>query len=112
LPLNTSTKKCLYLEAHISNALSSVLSAEIKNKVKMEYGWSERANLLWKVLEQMYDSSNSKKSSSSAMKNISSSSRLYDQSQEGQSSSQKEEANLLVWENWTVWFWQNKRYLI
>jgi hypothetical protein len=40
----------------------------------------------------MYSSSNSKKSSSSAMKNISLSSTLYDQSQEGQSSSQKEEA--------------------
>jgi hypothetical protein len=43
------------------------------------------------VLEQMHGSSNSKKSSSSAMKNISSSSTLYDQSQEGQLSSQKEE---------------------
>jgi hypothetical protein len=40
----------------------------------------------------MYDSSNSKKSSSSTTKNISSSSTLYDQSQEGQSSSQKEDA--------------------
>jgi hypothetical protein len=39
----------------------------------------------------MYGSSNRKKSSSSAPKNISSSSTLYDQSQEGQSSSQKEE---------------------
>jgi hypothetical protein len=68
------------------------LSTEIKNEVEMEYGWLERANLLWKVLEQMYGSSNSKKSSSSGMKNISSSSTLYDLSQEGQSSSQKEEA--------------------
>jgi hypothetical protein len=56
----------------------------------MEYGCPERANLLWKVLEQMYGSSNSKKSSSSAPKNISLSSTLFDQSQEGQSSSQKE----------------------
>jgi DNA-binding protein H-NS len=44
------------------------------------------------VFEQMYGSINSKKSSSSATKNISSSSTLYDQSQEGQSSFQKEEA--------------------
>jgi hypothetical protein len=44
------------------------------------------------VLEQMYDSSNSKKSSPSAPKNISSSSTLFNQSQEGQSSSQKEKA--------------------
>jgi hypothetical protein len=40
----------------------------------------------------MYGSSNSKKSSSSALENISSSSILIDQSKEGQSSSQKEEA--------------------
>jgi hypothetical protein len=44
------------------------------------------------VLEQIYGSSNSKKSSSSAPQNISSSFTLFDQSQEGQSSSQKEEA--------------------
>jgi hypothetical protein len=91
-PQTQAQKKCLYLEAHASNALSSALSTEIKNKVEMEYGWPERANLLWKVLEQMYGLSNSKKSSSSAMKNISSSSTLYDMSQEGQSSSQQEEA--------------------
>jgi hypothetical protein len=90
-PQTQVQKKCLYLEAHPSNALSSALSAEIKNKVKMEYGWPERANLLWKVLEQMYGSSNRKKSSSRASRNISSSSTLYDQSQEGQSSFQKEE---------------------
>jgi hypothetical protein len=68
------------------------LSAEIKDEIEMEYGWLERANLLWKVLEQMNGSSNSKKSSSCAPENILSSSTLFDQSQEGQSSSQKEEA--------------------
>jgi hypothetical protein len=62
----------------------------------MEYGWAERANLLWKVLEQMYGSSNSKKLSSTAPKNISSSSTLFDQSQEGQSSSEKEEAKSAI----------------
>jgi hypothetical protein len=67
------------------------LSVEIKDEIKMEYDWLERANLLWKVLEQMYGLSNSKKSSSSALQNISSSYILFDQSQEGQSSSQKEE---------------------
>jgi hypothetical protein len=91
-PQTQAQKKCLYLEAHASNALSSALSTEIKNEVEMEYGWPERANLLWKVLGLMYGSNNSKKSSSSAMKNISSSSTFYDMSQEGQSSSQKEEA--------------------
>jgi hypothetical protein len=55
-PQTQAQKKCLYLEAHASNGLSSALSAEIKNEVKMEYGWPERANLLWKVVEQMYDS--------------------------------------------------------
>jgi hypothetical protein len=63
-------KKCLYLEPHTSNSLSSALSAEIKDEIEIEYGWPERANLLWKVLEQMYDSSNSKKSSSSDPENI------------------------------------------
>jgi hypothetical protein len=51
-------KKCLYLKVHVSNGLSSAFSAEIKNKVEMEYGWPERANLLWKVFEQMYGSRN------------------------------------------------------
>jgi hypothetical protein len=79
-PQTQTQKKYLYLEAHTSNALSSALSAEIKNEVEIEYGWPERANLLWKVLEQMYGSSNSKKSLSSALKNISPSATLYDQS--------------------------------
>jgi hypothetical protein len=66
------------------------LSVERKNEVKIEYGCPERANLLWKVIEQIYGSINSKKSSSSAPENISSSSTLFYQSQEEQSSSQKE----------------------
>jgi hypothetical protein len=86
-------KKCLYLEAHISNALSSVLSVEIKDKIKIEYGLLERANLLWNVLEQIYGSSNSNRSSSSAPENISSSFTYFDQYQEEQSSVQKEELN-------------------
>jgi hypothetical protein len=90
-PQTQAQKKCLYLEAHTSNGLSSALSAEIKDKVEMEYSWPKRANLLWKVLEQMYGSGSSKKSSSCAPENISSSSTLFDQSQERQSSSQKEE---------------------
>jgi hypothetical protein len=90
-PQIEAQKKCLYLEAHTSNGLPSALSTEIKDEVEMEYGWPQRGNLLWKVLKQMYASSNSKKSSSSVLKNISSSSTLFDQSQEGQLSSQKEE---------------------
>jgi hypothetical protein len=39
-------KKYLYLEGHASNALSIALSAEIKDKIKMEYGWFKRGNLL------------------------------------------------------------------
>jgi hypothetical protein len=77
-PQTQAQKKCLYLKFHTSNDLSSALSAEIKNEVEIEYGWPERANPLWKVLEQMYDSNNSKKLSSNAMKNISSLSTLYD----------------------------------
>jgi hypothetical protein len=66
-PQIQAQKKCLHLEAHTSNALSSVLSVEMKDEIKMEYGLLERASLLWKVLEQMYGSSNSKRSSSSAL---------------------------------------------
>jgi hypothetical protein len=69
------------------------LSAEIKDEIKMEYGWLERTNLLWKALQQVYGSSNSKRSSSSAPENISSSSTHYDQDQEEQSNVQKEELN-------------------
>jgi hypothetical protein len=65
-PQTQAQKKCLYLKAHASNGLSSALIAEIKDEIEMEYGWPGRANLLWKVLEQMYGSKNSKKSSSSA----------------------------------------------
>jgi hypothetical protein len=53
----------------------------MKDENKIEYGLLERANLLWKVLEQIYDSSNSKRLSSSATENISSSSTNFDQDQ-------------------------------
>jgi hypothetical protein len=55
-PQTQGQKKYLYLEAHASNDLSSDFSAEIKYKIEMEFGWLKRANLLCKVLEQMYDS--------------------------------------------------------
>jgi hypothetical protein len=67
------------------------LSAEIKDNIKMEYGLLERANLLWKALEQMFGSSNDKRSSSTSVpESISSSSINIDQDQEEQSSIQKE----------------------
>jgi hypothetical protein len=37
-PQTQAQKNCLYLEAHASNALSSALSVEIKDEIKMEYG--------------------------------------------------------------------------
>jgi hypothetical protein len=90
-PQTQVQKKCLYLKAHASNALSSVLSVEIKDNIKMEYGLLERANLLWKTLEQMFDSSNNKRSSlTSILENVSSSSIHIYQDQEEQSSIQKE----------------------
>jgi hypothetical protein len=70
-PQIEAQKKCIYLEAHVSNALSSALSAEIKDEIEMEYGLLERANLLWKVLEQMLGSSNDKRSLSNVPENIS-----------------------------------------
>jgi hypothetical protein len=36
-PQTQGKKKWLYLEAHTSNALSSVLSVEIKDEIEMEY---------------------------------------------------------------------------
>jgi hypothetical protein len=90
-PQTQGQNKCLYLEAHTSNALSSVLSAEIKDDIEMEYGLLERANLLWKALEQMYDSRNDKRSLSNVLENISASSIHTDQDQEKESSVQREE---------------------
>jgi hypothetical protein len=103
-PQTQRQKKWLYLESHASNTLSSDLTAEIKDEIEIEYDWFERANLLWNVLEQMYDSSNSKKSSLIALKNISSSSTLFYQSQKGNQVLKKKKQNLSVWENWTVRF--------
>jgi hypothetical protein len=71
-----------YLEAHASNDLSSTLSAEIKDKIEMEYELLERANLLWKELDKMFSSSNNKRSSSNVSKNFSSSLVHIDQGQE------------------------------
>jgi hypothetical protein len=45
-PQTQAQKKCLYLEAHASNALSCALSAEIKEEIEMEYSLLERSNLL------------------------------------------------------------------
>jgi hypothetical protein len=89
-PQTQAQKKCLYLEAHASNALFSALSAEIKDKIEIEYDSLERANFLWKVLEQMFSSSNNTRTSSNLSENISSSSIHIDQDQEEQSSIQKE----------------------
>jgi hypothetical protein len=85
-PQTQAQKKFLYLEVRTSNALSSALSAEIEDEIEMKYGLLERANLLWKMLEQMYGSINSKRSSSSAPENILSSSTHFNQDQEEQSS--------------------------
>jgi hypothetical protein len=88
-PQTQGQKKCIYLEAHASNALSSALSAEIKDKIEMECGLPERANLLWKVLEQMYGLISDKRSSTNVLENISLSFTHYDQDLEEQSSVQK-----------------------
>jgi hypothetical protein len=45
-PLRQVQMKCLYLEAHASNALSSGLRAEITDEIEIECDWLERANLL------------------------------------------------------------------
>jgi hypothetical protein len=85
-PQIEAQKKCIYLEAPVSNALSSALSVEIKDEIEMEYDLLERENLLWKVLEQMFGSSNDKRSISNVPENISPLSIHIDQDQEEQSS--------------------------
>jgi hypothetical protein len=37
-PQTQAQKKYLYLKAHVSNGLSSALSAKIKDEIEMEYG--------------------------------------------------------------------------
>jgi hypothetical protein len=56
------------------------LNIEIKDEIEIEYDLLERANLLWRALEEMFGSSNDKRSSSiSITGNISSSSIHIDQ---------------------------------
>jgi hypothetical protein len=81
-PQTEVQKKCLYLEAHVSSTLSSALSAGKKDKIEIECGLFERVNLLWKVLEQIFGSSNNKRSSSNVTENISLSSIHIDEDQE------------------------------
>jgi hypothetical protein len=45
-PQIQAQEKCIYFKSHASNALYSVLSTKIKDKIEMEYGLLERANLL------------------------------------------------------------------
>jgi hypothetical protein len=67
------------------------LSAEVEDMIEMEYDLLQSANILWKALEQIYGSSNYKRSSSiNVLENVSSSSMHVDQDREEQSSVQKE----------------------
>jgi hypothetical protein len=40
------------------------VEVEVEGMIKMEYGLLESANILWKMLEKIYGSSNDKRSSS------------------------------------------------
>jgi hypothetical protein len=72
LPSNSNKEQCLYLKVHTSKFLSSALNTEMEYIIKIEYGLLESVNILWKTLEQIYDSSNDKRSSSiNISKNIS-----------------------------------------
>jgi hypothetical protein len=71
------------------------MNAEVEDMIEMEYGLLKSANLLWKVLEQMHDSSNDKRSSSTnVVENTSSSSIHIGQDQEEQSNIQKEKGKI------------------
>jgi non-canonical (house-cleaning) NTP pyrophosphatase len=90
-PQTQASEKGLNLKSHAFEVLSSALSVEIEDMIKIEHGLLKSANLFWKALEQMFGSSNDKRSSSiSIPENISSSSMHIDQDQEEQSSVQKE----------------------
>jgi hypothetical protein len=80
------------------------LSVEIKDKIKMEYGWLERTNFLWNVLEEIFGSSYDKKSLSNITDKISSSSTFFIRVKKGNQVLKKKKQNLPVWENWTVRF--------
>jgi hypothetical protein len=73
----------------------------------------ENANLLWKALEQMFGSSNDKRSSSNAPEKISLSSTHIDQDQEEQSSVQKEKVKSASLEKigWSGFLNQSIRFL-
>jgi hypothetical protein len=58
------------------------VEVEVEGMIKMEYGLLESANILWKMLEKIYGSSNDKRSSSTnVLESISSSSIHIDQDQ-------------------------------
>jgi hypothetical protein len=76
---------------YISKHMHLMLFLVLKDDIEMEYGLFERANILWKALEKIFDSSNDKISSSkNILENVSSSSIHIDQDQEEQSSVEKE----------------------
>jgi hypothetical protein len=90
-PQTQAQEKCLYFESHASKDLSSALSAKVEGMIEIEYNLLKSANLIWKALEQIYGSSNDKRSSSTnILKNASSSSMHIDQDHEEQSSIQNE----------------------
>jgi hypothetical protein len=59
---------------YISKPMHLMLFLVLKDDIEMEYGLFERANILWKALEKIFDSSNDKISSSkNILENVSSS---------------------------------------
>jgi hypothetical protein len=107
LSSNTSTKEI---------PISSALSAEIKDEIEIESGLLERANLLWKVLDQMFGSSNNKRSSPKVLENTSSSSMHINQgitkcSKRRDKVCQFGKTGWSDFPNRRVQFWQNRNVL-
>ena len=89
-PPTKAQEKCLYLEAHAFNALSSALSVEVEDVILKKYGHLKGAHLIWNALEEMYGSSNNEKSLLECeLENISSSASSNEQQQDEQSRDQQ-----------------------
>ncbi|TVU17092.1 hypothetical protein EJB05_33105, partial [Eragrostis curvula] len=79
-------EKCLYLEAHAYNALSSALSAGVEDVIFKKFGFLESAHLLWMALKETYGSREDTLSSSEFEPEIPTSSTSFNVQEVKQSS--------------------------
>jgi hypothetical protein len=94
-PQTQAQKKCLYLETHASNDLSTALSVEIKDEVKMEYGWPES-----KCMAQAIVRNHHQVSQRISHHHL----HFLIRVKKGNQVLKKKKQDLPVWKNWTVRF--------